>query len=324
MVACDDGDFESLNSMGGQSDMIWSFAPYNSFTDLVELDSTVYCCFREGAAHVANNAAEHGIIRIIWSVNGITWLSLGEIRDVDYDLRDPKLSVAPDGSLHLLFGCLPTDGVRHSHTRVKIISPEEIEQKALNPENIFDVNIENSDRMSSYWLWKTKWIDGTNYGVAYQGSNKPLFVKSTDGINYSLVSMLNVAGNEADVEKLPDGRMLMVIRDQNETSGFIGTAEPPYSNWDWETSNNLIQCPDIITVDGMVLVAGRSLWGTTVFQYQGGNRLTPLVNFAVMGDNAYPGMIVRDEHLWVSYYSTTGGHSTYIFLSKIPLSNLHE
>jgi hypothetical protein len=39
------------------------------------------------------------------------------------------------------------------------------------------------------------------------------------------------------------------------------------------------------------------------------------------GDNSYPGMLIHDKKLWVSYYSSHEGNPS-IYLAQIPLNKL--
>lgn len=299
---------------------IWDKSPHCAFTDLVEYHGKVYCCFREAFAHVPTSAAEFGSIRILESTDGELWENIGTISDSNYDLRDPKLSVTPDGRLMLLYGrYLPVITEPHPWTMVKIISDDEIMDRQLDSSDSQEISIENNPGLSTYWLWRVKWIGDTAYGVAYSGSNLPLLVKSTDGENYSLVAVLDVLGNEADVELLPDGRMLIVMRAQ-DGDGFVGYSYPPYNKWEWHNTSTLIHCPAILTLYGTTYIVGRSSWGTMLFTLQD-NDIHPYALLpSVGGDNAYPGIIFRDSQLWISYYgmSDTG---ISIFLSKVDIES---
>ena len=79
---------------------IWDKAPHCAFTDLLRWKKRWLCCFREAKAHGGDN----GIVRIITSTDGSKWTSLAAISQSGIDLRDPKLSVHPDGRLMLLLG----------------------------------------------------------------------------------------------------------------------------------------------------------------------------------------------------------------------------
>ena len=143
-------------------------------------------------------------------------------------------------------------------------------------------------------------------------------VKSIDGINYKLITTLNIQGNEADIEFLEDGHMMIVLRTVFG-NGYIGTASFPYTEWSWNDSRYLIHCPDIITLDDRLFVAGRGRDGTMLYHIRN-SVLEPIYTFPGGGDNAYPGVIrVRDE-LWMSYYAGVGRIS--IYFAKVPIEKI--
>ena len=89
---------------------IWDDAPHNAFTDLIRYENKFYCTFREGTGHVPGETGEDGKIRILISEDGEEWESLALLAKRDYDLRDSKLSVTPDGRLMVLMGGSNYDG----------------------------------------------------------------------------------------------------------------------------------------------------------------------------------------------------------------------
>src|SRR4051812_9385266 len=80
-----------------ESRKIWDAAPHNAFTDLIRFKGAWYCCFREGAAHVAPD----GAVRVITSMDGEKWTSIARLMRDGADLRDAKLTITPDGRLML-------------------------------------------------------------------------------------------------------------------------------------------------------------------------------------------------------------------------------
>ena len=79
---------------------LWDKGPHNAFTDLIRHDGRMYCCFREGDSHVGGE----GKIRILASADGAAWEAVGLVAVKGEDLRDPHLSVTPDGRLMLVGG----------------------------------------------------------------------------------------------------------------------------------------------------------------------------------------------------------------------------
>ena len=93
-----------------KSTKIWDQANHNAFTDLVHFQGEFYCTFREGTGHVPGDTGKDGGIRVIKSVDGKEWASVTLLKLDQYDLRDPKLSIAPDNRLMLLMGSTDYDG----------------------------------------------------------------------------------------------------------------------------------------------------------------------------------------------------------------------
>src|SRR5437867_1106396 len=76
---------------------IWDAAPHNAFTDLACFQGKWFCTFREGQGHVSPD----GAVRVLTSADGQAWSSAARLTSTTADLRDPKLSLAPDGRLML-------------------------------------------------------------------------------------------------------------------------------------------------------------------------------------------------------------------------------
>lgn len=298
---------------------IWDNAPHCAFTGLTEYKGKYYCCFREAVAHVPTSPDNYGKIRILESVDGEKWVSVGLVGNKDYDLRDPKLTVTSDNRLMLIYGCsnIENGQLFFRKTGVRFFSGE-LTSAQLSFAEEHTVSIQQDKTLSSYWLWRVVWKDGVAYGVAYSANAKPLLVRSIDGINYSLITVLNIQGNEADIEFLEDGGMMIVSRAVSG-NGYIGTASFPYTEWTWNDSGYLIHCPDIITLDGQRFVAGRGLDGTMLYHIKN-NVLDPIYTFPGGGDNAYPGVIRVNDELWMSYYAGAGKIS--IYFAKIPVQKI--
>ena len=322
LVSCDDID-DLLSWYLEDSSFqacIWDQAPHCAFTGLTEYKGKYYCCFREATTHMPSSMEDYGKIRILESSDGEKWSSVGLIGDKDYDLRDPKLTVTPDNRLMLLYRCSNfIDGKFSGRKNEARFFLEKLTTEQLSFTKSQEVSIQGDKILSSYWLWRVVWHEGVAYGVAYGANKKPLLVKSIDGINYKLITTLNIQGNEADIEFLEDGRMMIVSRAVSG-NGYIGTASFPYTEWSWYDSRYLIHCPDIITLDGQQFVAGRGLDGTMLYHVKD-CVLEPIYTFpGGGGDNAYPGVIRVGDELWMSYYAGVGNIS--IYFAKIPIGKI--
>src|SRR4029450_1004926 len=87
---------------------IWDRGAHNAFTDLIRWRDKWYCTFREADAHVGGD----GKLRVLESAGGEKWESVALLGERGIDLRDPKLSVTPDGRLMIVAGGSDYGGTR--------------------------------------------------------------------------------------------------------------------------------------------------------------------------------------------------------------------
>lgn len=319
---------------------IWDKAPHNSFTDLIRFKDRWFLTFRESLAHVGGD----GKIRVLSSADGETWEPAALLEEKGVDLRDPKLSVTPEGKLMLLMGgsiYKGTTTLKGRRSRVAF-SPDGREWTAPKP------ILKEGD-----WLWRVTWHDGVGYGTSYNGktliaakakaakakagakakSTRPEndleLYRTKDGVNYELVTRFKIDGapNEATARVLANGEMLMLVRREGsavnpDTMGWVGRSRAPFTEWKWEASNlrfggqNFIQTPS-----GAVWVGTRHYLpagAKTILARLEGATLTPALTLPSGGDTSYPGMVWHEGLLWFSYYASHEGKSS-IYLAKIKL-----
>lgn len=309
---------------------IWDAGGHNAFTDLLRWQGHWWCTFRESAGHVGGD----GVIRVITSKDGATWESAAALVEKDVDLRDPKLSVAPDGRLMLVCGGSIYLGTKELKGRRPRVSFSKDGKTWSAPKKI----LEEGD-----WLWRVTWHEGTAYGVSYRSPAKAasdakatggwelLLFKSGNGVAWDLVAPLAVTDrpNETTLRFLPDGKMIaMVRREAGNKLGWFGEARAPFTQWTWHESNLRWGGPDFV-----VLPDGRWIAGTREYaKGQGGTaaktgmivasvdnfQLTPLVTLPSGGDTSYSAFVWHEGLLWTSYYSSHEG-KTSIYLAKVRL-----
>ena len=187
---------------------IWARARHNAFTDLARFRERWYCAFREGRSH----AGCAGRVRVLVSGDGERWRSAARLAVRHVDLRDPKLSIRPDGALMLLAGGtdLPrrggTPGSAGRRPRV-FLSPDGTRWSAPHP-----------ILADGEWLWRVTWHEGRAWGCSYHlGEGEEWAVTllvSGDGLAWESVRGLEVPGrpNETTLRFLPDGRMMALVR----------------------------------------------------------------------------------------------------------------
>ncbi len=147
-------------------DKIWGNGQHCAFTSIAEFQGKYYVTFREAQSHVFDSDGEaRGNIRILVSEDGNKWETLPLISKDGYDLRDPKLSVTPDGRLMVTIG-----GSVYRNQKLITCEPHvmfsEDGKTFTEPQPIvFKSKIEGE----SEWLWRVTWMGDTGYGVSYGG-----------------------------------------------------------------------------------------------------------------------------------------------------------
>jgi len=329
---------------------IWSAkdAMRARFTGLVHFKDRWYVAFRESGVVLPEpgpTSANHGAVRVISSADGEQWESVAFFAKAGHDLRDPKITATPDG--RLMAYCLTPnlawfsgDGRRWSDAHEFLPREER--------------------------FWRVDWHQGVAYTVnsmsAEGGKTRPLRLyrsdpKKTgwdveDGIPFDVVcaDMLPRGypdGTTPETAKIrmvepslvfrPDGTCVALVRRQDDvrgvgTIGIVGTAKPPYTDWNWKILNQEIGAPHMIQLPDGRFVAGVRLYRPLPKDAPGGRR-TALVwvdpekgrveEFLTLpsgNHTSYAGLVYRDGILWVSYYSAHESKVydfTSIYLAKV-------
>ncbi len=312
---------------------IWDSDRYCAFTDFTRFNDRFYCAFREGSAHVHG---ENGKIRVIASDDGDTWRSVALLAEDGVDLRDPKLSVTPDGRLVINMGGSFYEGRRRLKCESRVAFSG-LRGEDFSPPR--PVKIDAAIRSNFDWLWRVTWRGDTAYGVLYQ-PNRPgnesavHLVSSRDGVSYELVHSFVLSGrpNEATLRFMPDGELIALVRrEAGNRSGCVGVSRPPYTEWKWRELGHRLGGPNFVRLPDGRLIAGTRAWATrpdgkaatstilALLTKDGG--FEPVLRLESGGDTSYPGLLIHDDQLWVSYYSSHEG-SAAIYLAKIPLLKL--
>jgi hypothetical protein len=309
---------------------IWDAGEHNAFTDLIRWRGAWWCTFREAQDHVGGD----GKIRILTSRDGSAWESTGLLTEAGMDLRDPKLSIMPDGRLMVNCGGSLYAGTKVLKGRQPRVAFSADGKKWTAPVKILE---------DGHWLWRVTWHDGVAYGASYLsglgGSTAPgpewklKLVRSCDGLQWDLVTDLPFTGrpNETTLRFKPNGDMVaMVRREVDGAMGHLGVAAPPYTQWTWRVSNHRLGGPNFIALPDGRWIAGTRDYTKIKPGVPGGattliaglnlndGQLAPLVTLPSAGDNSYPGLVWHEGLLWVSYYASHEG-KTSIYLAKVQL-----
>jgi hypothetical protein len=293
---------------------IWDAAPHNAFTDLIRVRDEFICVFREGATHVSPD----GKIRVIGSKDGTNWNSLALIAQSERDLRDPKITRMPDGTLMIYAAA--ADRPKNPVTHQSIAAFSKDGRKWSEPIDVADKNV---------WLWRVQWNHNVGYGVGYDTSGEKFvrLYKTTDGKKFEpVVEKLfdEQSPNESGLVFDRDGTLLCLLRrDGQPGNGLFGRAKAPYTKWNWNDVGAKIGGPQMIQLAEGRLIAGVRLYDggarTSIVEIdRETGKLKELVKLPSGGDCSYPGLVIDGGKLWVSYYSSHEG-KTAIYLARVAL-----
>ncbi|HJN07141.1 MAG TPA: FG-GAP-like repeat-containing protein [Pirellulaceae bacterium] len=290
---------------------IWDRAPHNAFTDLIRFRDSWWCTFREGKGHAGDN----GKVQVIVAADGVKWESAALIAQDGIDLRDPKLSIMPDGRLMLIMGGSVHDDKGTYQTRSPRVAFSQDGHRWTEPQKLLD---------EDHWLWRVTWHKGKGYSVSKLGNGRDprrvMLYRTADGIRWELLTEFRdipAWPNEATIRFLDDDEMVVLLR-RNKTA-WIGTSRSPYTEWKWKDSGHQIGGPNFIRLpDDSLWAAGRRYGDkpTTVLARMTRNSYEPVLSLPSGGDCSYPGMVWHNGLLWMSYYSSHEG-KTSIYLAKI-------
>lgn len=298
---------------------VWDEAPHNAFTDLIRFKDKWFMTFREATTHMYDEPA--GRIRVLASNDGRSWTSAALVKygtEAD-DLRDPKLSMTPEGRLLLIAALAP----KEDHDR-------RVSYAWLSDDGTcWDGPTQVGE--PDWWLWRVVWrADGAGYALAYRYGVDPQerstrLYRTTDGLHYETLAprMCPEAGTgEASMLFRADGTVVAVLRGSGKgRTAQVGTSQGDYTQWTCRSLPGQIGGPHLIELpDGTILAAGRLYDGKVrtslgLLEPEAG-RFTELLALPSGGDTSYPGLVWHDDVLWVSYYSKHEGRAS-IYLAKV-------
>lgn len=293
---------------------IWDQAPHNAFTDLVHYHGKWVCGFREAPAHTGG--VKDSRIRIIASDDGQNWKSVATMEDPRGDIRDANFGVMPDGRLMLLTATQLFDTTHQKHQSVAWYTDDL--QTWHGPQDVGDPDI---------WTWGITFHGGTGYTIGYR-TVEPRFVRlyaTKDGKTLDpLVENLEINNsypNESVIVFDPRGTAYCLLRCTGPAQ--FGTAQPPYKAWTWKVMSAPVGGPEMIQLpDGRFLGGGRLYDGrqrTSLFWIDPeSGELTEAITLPSGGDTSYPGFVLQDDILYVSYYSSHEGKSS-IYLARVKI-----
>lgn len=307
-----------------QVNCIWQSDQHSAFTDLICYQQRWWCVFRQGSTHMSLD----GAIRVLTSDDAIIWQSQAVLTWQGGDLRDPKLSIRKDGKLLLTAGMRWSTPVNARETIYSLGFLFDADKQAWQEPMV--------DAMGkATWRWAPTWNVDTAYAVGYAGRDRQgCLYQSKDGLRWRVhvapfFPPSSVFTNESSLAfDSYDTAYCLTRRDAVRGAvALLGSAQPPYENWQWRKSNTALGGPKLLRLsNGEWIAAFRKInyrRGTarTLIQKLDMKtaRLKPWLSLPSGGDTSYPGLVESGGRLLVSYYSSHEGHQARIYLADIPL-----
>lgn len=295
---------------------IWNKSEHNAFTDLIYFKDKWYCSFRVASTHMSYD----GAIQIISSKDGKNWNPIVLIEIKDYDIRDPKLSISSKNELVINAGIR----IEKPIDDISLLSATWLSKDG---ESFSEANY--CSKNSNTWRWSTTWHKDLAYSFAYVGKHKlGALYTSTDAKEWNLLednvfpsSTTGEWANESSLLFIDDIAYCILRRDGGDYSAVFSTSNPPYKKWEWKNLGQYVGGPKMININGKFLVAGRlanekEYYTALVWLDIKNNKLEEALRMPSKADSSYPGLIYKDDILYMSYYSSHEGKSS-IYFAKI-------
>ncbi len=308
---------------------IWSQpGTHTAFTDLIEYQGVYYCVFREATKHAVSNPNDYGKIRVISSLDGVSWDTYRVISNSGYDLRDPKLSINPDGNLLLLCGGLVWDGyggIVRRETFTTVIASMDQSDISTDPANL--LMVQKDEVIKNSILWELTWHNNIGYGVAYKSNTdytSTYLVSTVNGMDFSVITELSVPQstatpmglNEVSLDFGNDDILRVIARSRATEQAVYAECYPPYLDWDsWHTLPICVGGPNLKTINGTTYLGTRGEGTSLYIINTDTKKLYRIASSDMYGDTGYPGIIMVGGQIWMSFYyseSTTAEGSIYL------------
>lgn len=304
---------------------LWQSNQHCAFTDLVYYNQTWYCVFREGSTHMSLD----GCIVVLTSDNAVSWHKHSVLSWQGGDLRDPKLSVAPNNTLII------TAGIRWAVATTKASQIYSVAWLLADPLQdwlapVLDTTSEGT------WRWATTWHQSFAYSVGYAGHDQQgCLYRSKDGLNWQawikpFFPKAKVLSNESSL--VSHGETLLCLTRRDKAGGakaLLGMTGAYHQSWTWKTLPVAIGGPKLLRLsNGEWVMAVRRINYKRVTAKTRLYKLNPTTGRVTLwrtlpsgGDCSYAGMVEKEGHLYVSYYSSHLNQQTVIFLAVIKLNS---
>lgn len=293
---------------------------HNAFTDLIYYDGAFWCSYRQATNHMSLD----GIVQIQKSIDGVSWSLITELSWSGGDMRDPKFFTDKNHNLFLMVGirlAVVPNNYQHilssvwrykSHTKSFELSS--IDEKT--------------------WRWSGVLVDSEIFSVGYAGADiKGTLYKADRNFNWlKWVSPFFPASecfsNETSLIYDAKHKQLVALvrRDgKDNCPALLGKSQAPFISWHWKALNLRIGGPKLLLTTERFLLAGFRIFTEDSAKMvvaevdTTSNQLNILLELPSSGDCSYPGMVQKNNHLYISYYSSHD-NGTQIYFSVLSIT----
>ncbi len=325
-ISCSPQEVES-NNKGIKLHSLVSYDDYTSynFTDLTYFKKRWFLIFRESDSHAFG---KDGIINLYTRLDNENWTLIKTFKVDGIDLRDPKFSIDGDKLMLYIHGSKYSnkDLIGFSDYRSTYVSGE-------NWEDLKDVKLSNATPITSKvqgnegWPWRVTWYKEKAYTFGYSSWGFDLY-SSTDGLSFNCLNVIPKTfpfRGESTIRVDDKGDFYAIIRSTN-----LMLAKSTDDNKSWQVFDKIpvlsLGGPNFIFYKNKMLISGRDSEAMKVVLYSYDLDKKSYEKLYVLpsgGDCGYAGMVIKDDELWISYYSSharyKGRHSD-VYVENIKLS----
>ncbi|MFC3095090.1 hypothetical protein DRW07_16710 [Alteromonas sediminis] len=299
-----------------------SKGPHCAFVDLLNVADGLLVCYRKAVNHVSSaGTIETALIEADNRISHRQQLCFPSV-----DLRDPKLSLMPNGKVLLIAYA------RHHDQNNKTTFSQSVcwfsdNGKTWSSPRYFGP--------AGWWLWRLRWHEKLAYGIAYnRAANRVDLYRgnplgSMECVKHGILSLEKHGKgypNESDIWFDGEGVLhALVRRDADTYSAMWGRAAFPYTRWQWTDLSTYIGGPVLIELDpDLLIVAGRTIESgrlkTAVWLLSPSSAsLQKQLVLPSAGDNSYPGLVTEGDNLWIAYYSMHIDRQSRVYLAHLTL-----
>lgn len=303
---------------------------HKAFTDLVYFQDQWFLTYRESNSHIFG---EDGIIKILSSTNADDWKVVKVYSYKGFDLRDPKFCLKDDKLFFYTHGATYLEKNKSAPAEFKDFRSEYLQDDGWQSFNevYVEKTVESTIKIkgNETYPWRITYYNDIAYTFGYNFQHSVFnFYSSEDGYRFKNTNTLKpMTGtpNEATIRVNEKGDFYSLVRREYATA-LLGKSKDLGKTWNWFANIPIYTFggPNFLFYKDGILLSGREHEKLILgyFDFKSGE-YKKMLTLVSGGDCSYPGMVIKDNCLWISYYSEheqVNGSS--IYLSRINLNKL--